>query len=545
MNENNTTNDETSSKSGPVNIWEIPVLVIGGYFLLVVLLFLYLYDHGLNRMVSSWFEREEYSHGIMIPLISLFLIWQKKDILETCKFEGSYSGIGMVLLGLSLVFLGEVSAITVFIQYGFIFAITGLALSYMGWPAFKNVAIPFCLLLFMIPLPAVLFQGLSQQLQLISTHIGVFVVRLFDISVYVEGNIIDLGVYKLQVVEACSGLRYLFPLMTLGFIAAYFFKVEPWKRMVVFFSTIPITVLMNSFRIGVIGVTVEHWGIEMAEGFLHDFEGWIVFMACTGLLIIEMWLFVYFSKSRRPLTEVFGLEFPAESPSDAIVNKRPIPKHVIIAGVLVIVSIVLGFFSPERTDLIVDRKQFIDFPRVLGEWDSTRNSKQSLDKETIALLAFDDYLLASYTNQERDNINLYIAYYGSQSKGASIHSPRACLPSGGWQVQESANHIVSDVRTSAGELLRVNRVVIQMGEVKQLVYYWFPQRGRNVTDEYVLKWYVFWDSLTMNRSDGALVRLTTVVQPGEEIVNADERLFEFAKHLTSFLPNYIPEQAQQ
>lgn len=107
---------------------------------------------------------------------------------------------------------------------------------------------------------------------------------MFQIPVFLEGNIIDLGVYQLQVVEACSGLRYLFPLMSLGFIAAYFYQAAFWKRAIVFLMTIPITILMNSFRIGVIGVMVDNWGISMAEGFLHDFEGWIIFMACAAIL---------------------------------------------------------------------------------------------------------------------------------------------------------------------------------------------------------------------------------------------------------------------
>ena len=541
MIENNTDVKDNQIEKGAINIWRTPALVLGWYALLVGMLTIYLYEHGLNRMVDSWFEREEYSHGIMIPVLSIFLIWQKKDILETCEFKGGYSGIVVVLLGILLIFLGEVSAITIFIQYGYVFAVAGLALSYMGWPAFKHVIIPFILLLFMIPLPAVIFQELSQYLQNISTQIGVFVIQLFDISVYVEGNVIDLGVYKLQVVEACNGLRYLFPLMTLGFIAAYFYKVETWKRVVIFLSSMPITVLMNSFRIGVIGVTVEYWGIEMAEGFLHDFEGWIIFMACTGLLILEMWLFARFSKVKQPLLEVFGLELPADSPPGAAVNARPLPKQMVVASVLVVITIVAGYFTPERVDVAIDRVQLSDFPDMLGEWDSSRRPKESLDGEIIAALQFDDYLLKSYTNNVGEVINLYIAYYGSQSKGASIHSPRACLPSGGWSINSFADYAVGDVLNNSGKPFEVNRVLIQMGDMSQLVYYWFPQRGRNVTNEYALKWYIFLDSLMMGRSDGALVRITTLVRQGEDLKNADARLTSFFKEINAIMPQYIPE----
>ena len=129
--------------------------------------------------------------------------------------------------------------------------------------------------------------------------------------------------------------------MTLGFIAAYFFKEAFWKRAVIFLSSIPITILMNSFRIGAIGVMVEHWGQSMAEGFLHDFEGWIIFMACTAILILEMWVLTHIGKDRKPLREAFGLEFPEPTPADANIVSRKIPTQVFAAtGALVLALLV-------------------------------------------------------------------------------------------------------------------------------------------------------------------------------------------------------------
>ena len=122
------------------------------------------------------------------------------------------------------------------------------------------------------------------QLQLLSSQLGVAFIRLFHIPVFLEGNVIDLGVYKLQVVDACSGLRYLYPMMSLGFLAAYLFQAPLWQRAIVFLSTIPITIAMNSLRIGLVGILVDHFGPQDADGFLHMFEGWIIFIACAGLL---------------------------------------------------------------------------------------------------------------------------------------------------------------------------------------------------------------------------------------------------------------------
>src|SRR6185312_17264866 len=137
-------------------------------------------------------------------------------------------------------------------------------------------------------------------LQLISSQLGVLFIRAFQIPVFLEGNVIDLGVYKLQVVDACSGLRYLYPLLSLGFLAAYLFQAPIWQRVVVFLSTIPITIVMNSLRIGIVGILVNHFGPQDADGFLHMFEGWIIFIACAAVLVAEMALLARFGSPGKP-----------------------------------------------------------------------------------------------------------------------------------------------------------------------------------------------------------------------------------------------------
>ncbi len=210
---------------------------------------------------------------MLIPPISLYLLWRERNWLARTPFTGAWSGLLVVALGLGLWLIGEMSTITAIVNYGFLIVLYGLVISLTGWAVFRHLWMPFLILVFMIPLPQFFAANLSLKLQLLSSQLGVSLIRLFGISVFLEGNVIDLGAYQLEVAEACNGLRYLFPLMTLAFILAYFFRVPVWKRAVLFLSSIPIAILLNSARIGVIGVTVEHWGQKMAEGLLHDFEG--------------------------------------------------------------------------------------------------------------------------------------------------------------------------------------------------------------------------------------------------------------------------------
>lgn len=505
-------------------------------FAVVALLMGFIFWEGLNRLVMVWDKQEEYSYGYMIPFITLFLLWQKKDVLERIDFKGSWAGVPIVVLGFMLFILGNLSTLFLIVQYSFLVVIAGVALAYTGWRGFKVIAVPLFILAFMIPLPQFFLVEISTRLQFISSAIGVWVIRLFGISVFLEGNVIDLGVFKLQVVEACSGLRYLFPLMTLGFMAAYFFKAAFWKRAFVFLSSIPVTVLMNSFRIGFIGVTVEYWGKEMAEGFLHDFEGWAVFMACTSILVGEMWVLARIGSERLPLREAFGLELPALTPKDAEIHRRNLPKPFWAVIVMVVIVAVTSFVMPKRVELPVARKDFSEFPLELNGW---KGKNDRLEQIYLDALRLDDYLLTDFADAQQHTINFYVAYYASQRKGESAHLPRTCIPGGGWEMNGLAEHEVAGININ-GIPLRVNRAIIQLGEQRQLVYYWFQQRGRIITNEYLVKWFIFWDALTRNRSDGALVRIITPLAPEESEASGDARLVEFSKAAVQRLPEFIP-----
>lgn len=496
----------------------------------------FIFYEGLSATVRAW-STEEYSHGYMIPAVVAFLIWQKKDQLERVRFDDAWTGVFIVLIGIALYFLGELSTLYIIIQYAFLVTLFGVAFSLVGWKGMRKIGIPLLFLGFMVPLPSFLFNNLSSLLQLISSELGVAVIRLFGVSVYLEGNVIDLGNYQLQVVEACSGLRYLFPLMSLAFLCAYFFKGALWKRVVIFLSSIPITVLMNSVRIGITGILVDYKGIAMAEGFLHDFEGWFIFMSCLGILLGEMWLLSKIGRdSDRPLREVFGLDFPEPSPKGAAVRYRSLPRPLMVSALIIVVAALSSSMLDQREEIIPQRTDFSNFPLQIGQW---KGVGEQMEQIYIDALKFDDYIMANYQDREGHQVNFYVAYYGSQRKGESAHSPRSCLPGDGWRMVGLSQKEISNAHVN-GSPLRVNRVEIRKGEHRQLVYYWFQQRGRVITNEYLVKWYLFWDALTKNRTDGALVRLITFVAPGEDIVKAENRLDEFAAVVTNVLDAYIP-----
>ena len=183
------------------------------------------------------------------------------------------------------------------------------------------------------------------------------------------------------------------------------------------------------------------------------------------------------------------------------------------------------------------RTSFTELPLQIDEWKG-RSSKL----ETIYLdaLKLTDYALIDYAKADGQVVNFYSAYYDSQRKGQSAHSPKSCLPGGGWVMEQFGQQAVDGVSVG-GNPLRINRVVIAQGQSRQLVYYWFQQRGRTITNEYMVKWFVFWDGLTKNRSDGALVRLVTPVREGEDVAKADALMQAFVGKIAGQLPRFIPD----
>lgn len=493
------------------------------------------YWSGIVNMAEHW-GTGEYSHGPFIAMVSVWMAAQRTQAVSSAPVTWQWLGVAAVGLALILAFLGETATLYIVLHYALILCAAGLTVAFLGLPATIALWAPIAYLVFMIPIPDFLYFNLSNQLQLFSTEIGVWVIRLLGIPVFVEGNIIDLGAYKLQVAEACSGLRYLFPFVSFGFLTAFIYRGPWWHRAIIFVSTVPIAVLMNSFRIGVIGILVNVWGTATAEGFMHYFEGWVVFVICLVILFAEAYALMRLSRLNLAFEEAFDLDVPDFKPLLARLAVPPVPVPFLAATGLVVAGAIASLAFTGRAETVPERRQLLSFPMVLGEW---HGKEDPIAPEILAQLKLEDYLSANYVSDDTDElVNLYVAYYGSQRKGQSVHSPRSCIPGGGWEIESLR---AADVQGADGTTRRVNRLIIGKGTSRQLVYYWFEQRGRRLTSEYLVKWYILYDSLTMNRSDGALVRLVTPLGAGEPIESADKRLVRFLGTMEGALAPYIPD----
>jgi exosortase D (VPLPA-CTERM-specific) len=530
--------DHSSSKLGWDGIATKGVLRTQQWMLIAIagVSLLFLFWAGLINMVGQW-EQAEYSHGYLIPVVAVFMALEQGRALGAIKLKESWVGLAILAVSLGLLAIGELSALYSITHYAFLLALLGLLLAIIGWRGVRILWAPLLFLVFMIPLPDFLYNNLSSQLQLISSAIGVALIRLLGITVFLEGNVIDLGVYKLQVAEACSGLRYLFPLMSFGFLCAFVYRGAMWKRVALFLSSIPIAILMNSLRIGVIGVLVEYQGIEAAQGFLHLFEGWVVFIVCLIILFAEGLALHRLSRETASFRDAIAIDFSlAELSSFRLPpSQNRLPLLIAAAG-LAIAAVASASVSP-REEAAPQRKPFLDFPLAMGDW---HGRDEVLSPEVLLALKLDDYLNANYARQSDGSVvNVYAAYYASQRKGASAHSPRSCIPGGGWEI-ESLRTVKVVTPTTGPDGMNVNRVIIAKGESRQLVYYWFQQRGRMMTNEYLVKWYLLVDALTKHRTDGAMVRLVTPIRSDADTERADATLISLMNDLMPRLDGYIP-----
>jgi EpsI family protein len=206
-------------------------------------------------------------------------------------------------------------------------------------------------------------------------------------------------------------------------------------------------------------------------------------------------------------------------------------------GVLLVLILVVGIVVNAWSYLgeaRVERRQLKDFPQNVGAWQRTGND-QTIDDETMKVLRASDYLLRDFRKPEGQVANLYVGYYASQRSGATYHSPLNCLPGSGWTLSEPAKATVS---LPDGTSFIANKYVIQNGDYKSLMVYWYQGRGRNVASEYWGKVYTVFDSVRLRRSDGAMVRVTVPIRNSE--AEAEAAAVELASAASAVLPEFVP-----
>jgi exosortase len=268
-----------------------------------IVTFSFLFQEVVIKLVHDWSTDDNYSHGFLIVPISLYLAWERRDRLMQAAIRPSWLGLLVVLGGVALLIAGTLGAELFVTRIGLLAVLTGSILFILGWNHLRLLAFPLALLVLMIPIPAILFNQVAFPLQLLASRFSSGVLSMVGIPVLREGNVIILAHTTLEVAEACSGIRSLVSLITLGILLGYFTESRLWVRWLLAVATIPTAIFANGLRVAGTGILAHYWGPAAAEGFFHTFSGWLVFAFAFGMVLLFQWVIRRMVPPSRIVTE--------------------------------------------------------------------------------------------------------------------------------------------------------------------------------------------------------------------------------------------------
>lgn len=256
------------------------------FHLLVTMLLLGgLYADIVQGMVSDWYHDGNYSHGFLVPVIAGYFLYRRRDELKTARSVSSNLGLVVIVLALVLLIAASLASEQFSLRASLVMLISGMVLFFYGAEVFRITRLPLLYLLFMVPLPYIVYDALAFPLKQLVTVIAVGTLKAAGIAVLREGNIIVFPSITLEVADACSGIRSLVSLLALGTAQAFILGITPLKRWIMILAAVPIAILANALRVIVTGILSQRWGNAAAEGFFHEFAGMAVFVLAMALLI--------------------------------------------------------------------------------------------------------------------------------------------------------------------------------------------------------------------------------------------------------------------
>lgn len=256
----------------------------------LALLFLLLYGPILISLVTNWWRDPNYGHGFLVPVFAGFVLWKERLRLTEIQLKPSNFGFLVMLGAIGLLMVGSLGAELFTSRFSMLILVAGIVLFLAGWKMLRAVSFPLAFLILMIPIPVLIFNQIAFPLQLLASRFATFWLQLVNIPVLREGNVIILPNYQLEVVDACSGIRSLMTLITLAIAYGYLVEPRRWARYFLVLLMIPIAIVSNAIRIMGTGVLTFHFGPAAAEGFFHEFSGWVIFVAAMVLMFVCHWL---------------------------------------------------------------------------------------------------------------------------------------------------------------------------------------------------------------------------------------------------------------
>ena len=266
-------------------LWQT-VKPFGWQGLLLVAVLFALYTRTMRTLVDQWYYDADYSHGFLVPFLSAYLIWQRRDKLRLVPRRPSFWGMLIVLVSLGFLFLGSLGAEFFLARTSLLCTICGLIVYFCGWAMLRALAFPMAFLLFAIPIPVIIYNEIVFPLQFVASRFATWTLETINLfPIMREGNVLILPGMSLEVVEACSGIRSLLSLLALAAGFGYLVERSTVVRWILILAMIPLAIISNGTRVMITAIMANYMGSKAAEGFMHEFSGWVIFVVATALFL--------------------------------------------------------------------------------------------------------------------------------------------------------------------------------------------------------------------------------------------------------------------
>ncbi len=508
--------------------------------------FAFVYATVLAKLGRDWWSDENYSHGLLVPVVIGFIVWREwGDLKKAVSTSPAWLGGAAVVVALLMLAAGTLGAELFTQRMSMVLMLAGLTIYFSGTKILQFLAVPFALLLLAIPVPQIIFNRIALPLQVWASQMAVWGIRVFEVPTVRLGNVIDIlprgstQTISLEVVEACSGIRSLMTLVTLALVLGYFTRRDEGGRIanfsaadllrtvILMITAVPIAVITNAGRVTVTGILTYYYGKQATVSVWHEVSGWLVYLVALALLLgVNFGLRKFFRRDAETQIEISA----PRTPHSAFRTHKVLP----LIGVLVFSGVFINWLAA-RGETKVPRETLSSLPATFGDW-RQRGNDIKFEDGILSVLGVTDYTMREYTAANGRIANIYVGYYASQRTGATYHSPQNCLPGAGWVLNDPQ---LIDITTSGGRSFKANRYIIENGIYKEVMIYWYQGRGHTEASEYRDRLNTVLDSVTRRRTDGAMVRVMTDL--GSDEPTSLAAAADLASRLADSLPPYVPE----
>ena len=484
-----------------------------------------------QKMLNRWDSGDNSYCYLVFPMF-VYLCWEKKNHFKFDRFAWSLSGLIPAFLSVLCIFAGELASVETLLYIGIWGCITSSFIVFYGWRrTYEGLWFPLLILFFIVPLPPFLNRMLTFKMKMMASSISVQMLRATGASVLQNGNVIDLGITQLQVVDACSGLRYVVSMFLMALLMGHFFVKGWWRKLLLVVLVYPLSIFINAVRIFLTGLAALQGYKFMVEGALHDSLGIIAFLAAGLFLSLFATLSMKLGavKNKKPWV-------------DERTKMAPKAKSMVTAVCILCLLFAGSGWALQNTGSILTIPKHPPFKTFPMEIDGWRGKQSDLSQGILDSLWADDYVNASFTRPGSPNlIYLLVPYYDYQGTRHTAHAPQSCLLGGGWGISSSGRETIN-----VGEKnINIGMMLLEKDSMKMLASYFFLQRGRVIVSPWKNKLYLIVDSLKKGRTDGALVRVEMLVPENADIGKEKVQLEAFIKELWPLLNEYVPGETIQ